>query len=201
MICSGGVLNCPEEANARETEEDDKEERSPPNPPPSSEPEYAALQGPADTLSWTAPQGASLPQAGSEEGRRRAAGSGSCQLLTAAPRPRRAKPSDFRSGVSPSLGPAAHTGAEKRLPMVWRPSHRSSSRPWTRLRGMWDPSSLTRDRTHTPCTGRLSQCWTAREDSAVSYKAKGTITIGASSPIPRCLPKRNKISVHTKTCM
>ena len=31
-------------------------------------------------------------------------------------------------------------------------------------RGMWDLSSLTRDRTHTPCTGRWSlNHWTARE--------------------------------------
>ena len=36
--------------------------------------------------------------------------------------------------------------------------------------GVWDPSSLTRDRTHTPHTGRRSpNHWTARE---VSWKAK-----------------------------
>ena len=30
--------------------------------------------------------------------------------------------------------------------------------------GMWDPSSLTRDRTHTPCTGRLSlNHWATKE--------------------------------------
>ena len=34
--------------------------------------------------------------------------------------------------------------------------------PWPR--GMWDPSSPTRDRTHTPCIGRRSpNHWTARE--------------------------------------
>ena len=60
---------------------------------------------------------------------------------------------------------------------------------------MWNPSPLTRDQTHTPCTGRLGQCWTAREDSAVSYKVKGTITIEASDPIPRCLLQRNE-DVH-----
>ena len=32
------------------------------------------------------------------------------------------------------------------------------------LRGMWDPSSLTRDGTHTPCLGRRSpNHWIARE--------------------------------------
>ena len=31
-------------------------------------------------------------------------------------------------------------------------------------RGMWDPSSLTRDGTYTPCPGRRSpNLWTARE--------------------------------------
>ena len=32
------------------------------------------------------------------------------------------------------------------------------------LRGMWDPSSPTRDQTRTPCIGRLSlNYWTTRE--------------------------------------
>ena len=32
------------------------------------------------------------------------------------------------------------------------------------LQGMWDPSSSTGDRTHTPCIGRRSlNHWTARE--------------------------------------
>ena len=34
---------------------------------------------------------------------------------------------------------------------------------WTAPRGMWDPSSLTRDQTHSPCTGRWNlNHWTAR---------------------------------------
>ena len=40
------------------------------------------------------------------------------------------------------------------------------------LRGMWDLSSLTRDRTRTPCIGRRSlNHWTAREVPGLSVEA------------------------------
>ena len=57
------------------------------------------------------------------------------------------------------------------------------------LQGMWDLSSLTRDRTHTPCIGKWSlNYWTARE---VPHGFFGTspsssfLTFPASLPLPQ----------------
>ena len=128
MICPGGVLT----VQKRQTLERQRKIRKrkgvlPPNPPPSSEPESAAPQGQADTLSAGRPAGR-IPPAGRQQ-RRPApgAGSGSCQLRTAAPRPSRARSSAFRPRVSASPASAAPRGADH---PVRRPQRRSSSRPW-----------------------------------------------------------------------
>ena len=55
---------------------------------------------------------------------------------------------------------------------------------------MWDRSSLTRDQTYIPCTGRILNHWTAREVPAVTLFFKNKATTGGN--------KINKVLLSVK---
>ena len=75
---------------------------------------------------------------------------------------------------------------------------------FTAPQGMWDPSSLTRDQTHSPCTGRQNlNHWTTRE-VPIDVSLQSSLGISRTSfALPKFrLKKRNMemVSIPSNSC-